>query len=160
MNLLYARFEAIEPGMRAGKKETIYMARQALFDGLVYDEWETLVSCTLIGGEAFYVVDDAGFLRHINSEEVDRQVLGVFLEQLESNKEMAVEQMLNMMGKDDLFTKAAVDASLRNIDMNQIIAQGIPGQARDMLGMLGFRIIINVHGEVIGLNQPTAPEDE
>ncbi len=136
------------------------MARQALFDGLVYDEWEQPVTATVIGGEAFYVVDDDGFLRHVNSEEVDRQVLGVFLEQLESNKDLAVEQMLNMMGKDDLFTKAAVDASLRNIDMNQIIAQGIPAQARDMLGMLGFRIVINVHGEVIGLHQPTAPEDE
>ena len=102
------------------------MARQAIFDGLVYDEQEQLAEVTYIGGEAQYVIDDGGFLRHISSEEVDRQVLGFFLTQLEDNKEMAVEQMLNMMGKDDLFTKAAVDASLRNIDMDQIIEQGVP----------------------------------
>lgn len=136
------------------------MAHQALFSGLVYDEYDQLVATAQIGDEAMYVIDDAGFLRHINSEEVDRQVLGVFLQQLEANKEMAVEQMLNMMGKDDLFTKAAVDASLRNIDMNQIIAQGIPEQARNMLGMLGFRIIINIHGEVIRLDQPAVPDEE
>ena len=136
------------------------MARQALFEGLVYDEAERPVTVTNIGGTAHYVVDDAGFLRHVDSEEVDRQVLAVFLSQLEDNKEIAVEQMLNLMGKDDLFTKAAVDASLRNVDMDQILAQGIPMQARNMLGMLGFRIIINYHGEVIGMDQPAAPDDE
>jgi len=135
------------------------MANQALFSGLVYDEDEQPVATTLIGDEAQYVIDDDGFLRHINSEDVDRQVMGIFLQQLEDNKEIAVEQMLNMMGKDDLFTKAAVDASLRNIDMNQIIAQGIPEQARNMLGMLGFRIIINIHGEVVRLDQPVAPDE-
>ncbi|MBP6471863.1 MAG: hypothetical protein KBE23_16480 [Chloroflexi bacterium] len=136
------------------------MARQALFSGLVYDEAEQLAEVRFIGGEAHYVIDDDGFLRHIDSEEVDRQVLGVFLQQLENNKDMAVEQMLNMMGKDDLFTKAAIDASLRNIDMNQIIDQGIPEQARNMLGMLGFRIIINIHGEILRMDQPSAPDDE
>ncbi|MCA9874225.1 MAG: hypothetical protein H6659_03530 [Ardenticatenaceae bacterium] len=136
------------------------MAHQALFSGLVYDEHDRPVETTQIGGDAQYVIDDDGFLRHVSSEEVDRQVLGVFLQQLESNKEIAVEQMMNMMGKDDLFTKAAIDASLRNIDMNQIIAQGIPEQARNMLGMLGFRIVINIHGEVVRLDQPAAPDEE
>lgn len=136
------------------------MARQALFSGLVYDETEQLAEVRFIGGEAHYVIDDDGFLRHIDSEEVDRQVLGVFLQQLENNKDMAVEQMLNMMGKDDLFTKAAIDSSLRNIDMNQIIDQGIPEQARNMLAMLGFRIIINIHGEILRMDQPAAPDDE
>ena len=136
------------------------MARQALFEGLVYDELEQPLAVSLVGDEAHYVMDDAGFMRHIDSEEVDRQVLAVFLSQLEDNKEMAVEQMLGMMGKDDLFTKAAVDASLRNIDMDQILAQGIPLQARNMLGMLGFRIIINYRGELVRMDQPSVPDDE
>jgi hypothetical protein len=136
------------------------MATQALFEGLVYDEIGQLVTTTMVGGQAQYVVDDAGFLRHIDSEIVDRQVLSIFLEQLEDNKELATEQMLNMIGKDDLFTKAAIDASLRHIDMDKIIAQGIPLQARNMLGMLGFQITINYHGEVIKLDQPTVADDE
>lgn len=135
------------------------MARQTLFAGLVYDEHEVLVESVAVGAEAFYVIDDNGFRRHIDAEEVDRQVLGIFLEQLQDNKEMAVEQALKFLGKDDLFTKAAIDASMRNIDMDQIIAQGIPEQARNMMGMLGFRIIINLHGEVVGLDQPSAPDD-
>ncbi len=136
------------------------MARQALFNGLVYDEHENLVQTAVIGTDAHYVVDDAGFMRHVDSELVDRQVLGFFMEQLEDNKEIAVEQALNFMGKDDLFTKAAVDSSINNVDMDQIIAQGIPLQARNMMGMLGFRIVINLHGEVIRLDQPTAPDDD
>lgn len=136
------------------------MANRALFEGLVYDEEGNSVETAVIGTESYYVVNDDGFLRHVDSEVVDRQVLGVFLTQLEENKDLAVEQMLNMMGKDDLFTKAAIDASLRNIDMDQIIAQGIPEQARNMMGMLGFRIVINHHGEVIKLDQPTMPDDE
>lgn len=135
------------------------MARHALFEGLVYDELEKLVETKYIGGDAFYVVNDAGFWRHIEAEEVDRQVLCLFMEQLEDNKEMAVEQALRMMGKDDLFTKAALDASLRNIDMDQIIERGIPEQARNMLGMVGLRIVINVHGEVIRLDQPAVTGD-
>ena len=136
------------------------MARQAMFAGLVFDEYENMVETAVVGSDFFYVIDDNGFKRHIDAEEVDRQVLGFFLEQLEDNKEMAVEQMLNMMGKDDLFTKAAVDASLRNVNMDEIIAQGVPEQARNMLRMLGFRITINLHGEVIKLDQPTIPEED
>lgn len=136
------------------------MARQALFAGLVYDERDRLLDVSYVGQDAYYVVDDNGFLRHVDAEEVDRQVLGVFIEQLQDNKELAVEQALKFIGRDDLFTKAALDASMRNIDMNQIIEQGIPEQARNMLGMLGFRIIINLHGEVVGLDQPAISDDD
>jgi hypothetical protein len=65
-----------------------------------------------------------------------------------------------MMGKDDIFTKAAIETELRNIDMDKIIAQGIPQQARHMLGMMGFRVVINFHGDLVKLEQPTLPDDE
>lgn len=136
------------------------MANKALFQELIYDEAGNLVETAVVGQEMFYVIDDAGFKRHIDADLVDRQVLGIFLEQLEANKDVAVEQALKMMGKDDLFTKAAVDAQINNIDMDQIIAQGIPAQARHMMGMMGFRITINFHGEVINMDQPTLPDDE
>lgn len=136
------------------------MARQALFSGLVYDEMDNPVEVSYIGSDAHYVVDDDGFHRHILSEEVDRQVLDIFLQQLEENKDLAVEQALRFLGRDDLFTKAAVDASMRNVNVDQIMEQGIPEQARDMMGMVGFRVIINVHGELVRLDQPAAPYDE
>jgi hypothetical protein len=136
------------------------MANKALFQELIYDEIGNRVETAVVGHDMFYVVDDAGFRRHIDADQVDRQVLSIFLQQLEENKEIAVEQALRLMGKDDLFTKAAIDAQLNNIDMDQIIAQGIPAQARDMMGMMGFRITINFHGEVVEIAQPTAPDDE
>lgn len=135
------------------------MARQALFAGLVYDEDENLLATSLIGDDAQYIVDDDGFQRHVDAELVDRQVLAFFLDQLEDNKEVAVEQALKMLGRDDLLTKAAIDASLRNIDMDQIIAQGVPMQAREMMGFLGFRVTINMHGDVVGLDQPTITDE-
>ena len=136
------------------------MARQAMFDGLVDDEYDNLLTTAVVGGEAQYVFDDDGFHRHIDADGIDRQVLAFFLNQLQENKELAVEQALKMLGSDDLLTKAAVDASLRNINMEQVMAQGVPAQARDMLGMLGFRVVVNVHGEVVRLEQPSAPEGE
>lgn len=135
------------------------MAHQALFAGLVYDEREIPLETVYVGSEAFYVVDDSGFHRHVEADEIDRHVLTIFLQHLEENKDMAVEQALRLIGKDDLFTKAAVDASMRNIDLDKIIKQGLPEQARDMMGMLGFRIIINHHGEIVRIDQPTAPDD-
>lgn len=135
------------------------MARQALFAGLVYDEYDNVLSVTTVGQDAFYVVDDDGFLRHIESEHVDRQVLEFFLEQLEENKDLAIGQALSMMGRDDIFTKAALDAQMRNIDADQIIEQGIPEQARNAMGMVGFRIIVNLHGEVVRIDQPAVPDD-
>ena len=135
------------------------MATQALFAGLVYDELGRPVTISHVGGEAHYVVDDSGFLRHISSETVDRQILNIFLEQLAENKDVAVQQALKMMGKDDLFTKAALDASLDNVSVDQILAQGIPAQARNMMGMMGFRVVINLHGDVVGMHHPTMPDD-
>ncbi len=136
------------------------MARNALFVGLVFDEFDNPVEVSHIGPEAHYVIDDAGFHRHINSEDVDRQVLHLFLQQLEENKDMAVAQALNFLGKDDIFTKAAVDASMRSVNVEEILKQGIPEQARNMMGMVGFRIVIDVHGQLVRLDQPTAPYDE
>ncbi|MEM8859821.1 MAG: hypothetical protein AAGD96_15950, partial [Chloroflexota bacterium] len=63
-------------------------------------------------------------------------------------------------GKDDLFTKAALDASISNVSADQILSQGMPEQARHMLAMMGLRIKINVHGDIIDINAPTAPDND
>ena len=134
------------------------MARQALFADLVYDERRQVVKTAVVGGDATYVVDDDGFFRHVDAEVVDRQILSFFIEQLQNNKDIAIEQAMNFMGKDDLFTKVALDSELSNIDMDKIIQQGIPLQARNMMGMMGFRVIINHHGEIVGMDQPSVPD--
>ena len=136
------------------------MARQAIFEGTIYDENDNLLATAVVGGEAQYVFDDDGFHRHIDAEIIDRQVLAFFLEQLQQNRDIAVQQALQMLGSDDLMTKAAVDSSLRNITMDQILAQGVPTQAREMLAMMGFRVVVDMHGEVVRMDQPSVEGDE
>jgi len=136
------------------------MARQAIFEGTIYDEDDNLLATAVVGGEAQYVFDDDGFHRHIDAEIIDRQVLAFFLEQLQQNRDIAVQQALQMLGSDDLMTKAAVDSSLRNITMDQILAQGVPTQAREMLAMMGFRVVVNMHGEVLRMDQPSVADEE
>ena len=70
------------------------MTRQAFFANLIVDEDERPVATTLIGQEAHYVIDDAGFLRHVPAERVDRQVLAVFLDQLEDNKDLFADSAI------------------------------------------------------------------
>lgn len=136
------------------------MAGQALFAGLVADEYENPVDSKIVGDDAFYVVNDDGFMRHIESKLVDRQVLEHFQEMIEQNEELISEGTMRMIGQEDIFTKAAIDASLKNIDaqFDSLMEQGIPEEMRAWMGMSGFRIIINLHGEVLRVDQPSAAE--
>ena len=134
--------------------------RQALFSGLVYDEQGNVVETTFIGSEPHYVVMDGDFKRHVVAEVVDRQVVEVIQQQAEAHKELVSEQIMNMLNQDDLFTKAMIDSSISRMD--QMMEQGLPDDARMMLGMMGFKIVINVHGEVVNLDMPAQelPDDE
>lgn len=132
------------------------MARVAVFAGLIVDEADKPVDVTYIGGVPHYVVDDAGFLRHIPSEEVDRHVLDVMQKGILENREAVVQSMLQFLGKDDLFTKAAVDASIGQMpeNINALLDTGLPEDARQWLGLMGLRIVIDFHGEVIDVVMP------
>jgi hypothetical protein len=126
--------------------------RTALFQGLVRDEDDNPVDVVMVGSVPNYVIDDDGFLRHVEAEAVDRRVIELLREQFMAHQEIATEAMLQMLGKDDLFTKAMIDASIKNMD--QVIEHGLPDGARAWLGMLGFRVVLDRHGEVINLDMP------
>jgi hypothetical protein len=130
----------------------------AFFEGLVETEDGLPVSVAYVGGVSHYVVDDHGFKRHIEAGQIDRVVLAQFIEQLQANRDQASTVMLRMMGQDDLFAKAAVDSTLRNISLEQVLQQRLPPEARQWLGMLGFRIVIDLHGDVLRVDMPAAPE--
>ena len=134
---------------------------KALFDGLVTDENGNPAPVSFVGTDPTYVVDEDGFQYHVDARHVDEQVLAFFRQQVEQNKGMVSDGMLKMMGRDDLFTKVAVDNSLNNLDKNleQLYEQGIPEQARMYLGMLGFHVIINRQGDVVRLEMPSAIDD-
>ncbi len=138
------------------------MSRQPLFAGLVQDEFGQSVESALVGDEPCYVVNDAGFRRHIPSEEVDRQVLNQMAGMMKGSEDFLSEQTAKMLGQEDVFTVAAIEQQLKNIDQqfDQLLQAGLPEDLRAYLGMMGFRIIINVHGEVLKVEQPGATGEE
>lgn len=138
------------------------MPRQPLFAGLVADESGHAVETAHVGDEPCYVVNDGGFRRHIPSEQVDRVVLGHLAEAMKGNEGMISEQTAKMLGQDDIFSRAVIEQQLKNMEkqFDAILGTGIPEEGRAYLGMMGFKIIINVHGEVIRVEQPSAPGDE
>lgn len=140
------------------------MITQPLFSGLVFDEDDQLVQTSIIGCEPCYVVNDAGFLRHIPSNDVDRQILSYFKHQVEGHEDQITDQAAKMLGQDDLFSHAFIMNQLKQIDkqFDIILNSGIPEEGRAYMGMIGFRVIINVHGEVVRIDQPgiTSSEEE
>ena len=134
------------------------MAPTAMFSGLVTDESGHPADVAWVGADACYVVMDDDFRRHIDAATVDRQVLRFLREQVQDNKDLAVGAMLEMMGKDDLFTKVAVESSIEH--MEEQVGQPIPEEARRWMGMLGFRIVIDFHGNVLAVTMPGAASDE
>lgn len=137
------------------------MSKKALFAGLVVDEYDHVADTALVGGEAFYVVDDAGFKRHIPAEQVDRQVLAQMQEMMKGSEGLISEQTAKMLGQEDIFTKAMIEQQLKNMDkqFDALMDQGIPEEGRAYMGMLGFKVVINYHGEVLRIDQPSAPDD-
>jgi hypothetical protein len=138
------------------------MTHQALFAGLIVDEDGQPAGSAYVGGEPCYVVNDHGFLRHIPSEQVDRKVLELMRQQISGNEDMLSEQAAKMLGTDDIFSKALLENQLKNIDkqFEAILEAGIPEESRAFMGMSGFKIVINIHGEVVRLDQPAAAEDD
>ncbi|OGO12450.1 MAG: hypothetical protein A2Y53_05970 [Chloroflexi bacterium RBG_16_47_49] len=140
------------------------MVYQPLFKGLIFDEIDQPVDVTDVGDEPCYVVNDAGFHRHIPSEQVDRQVLMIMGKMVQGHEDQLAEQTAKMLGQDDIFSKALIENQLKNLEQqfDAVLKTGIPEEGRAYMGMMGFRVKINVHGEVLDVNQPgtVAPEDE
>jgi hypothetical protein len=138
------------------------MTSQPLFAGLVVDELDHAVESAVVGDEAFYIVDDAGFKRHIPAGQVDRQVLQNMQDMMKGSESFISEQAAKMLGQQDIFSRAMIEQQLKNIDrqFDTLMQQGIPEAGRQYLGMLGFKVVINVHGEVLRVDQPSAPDED
>lgn len=132
--------------------------RQALFPGLVYNELGEAAELVYIGGVAHYAIPDAGFLRHVEAYKVDTAVIADLKEQITSMQDEVVRGMLQMLGRDDIFTKAAIDASIRNLEQN--IRQSNTDQWVPWLRLFGFRVVVDVHGEIVEIMYPSQPDQD
>jgi hypothetical protein len=61
-----------------------------------------------------------------------------------------------MIGQEDIFHQGHARTQIKDIDQqfDQLLQIGLPEDTRIYLGMVGFRIVINVHGEVVRVEQP------
>ena len=137
------------------------MSSKALFEGLVVDEYDQSVEVKQVGDGWFYVIDDDGFLRHVESEAVDRQVLAELFSMIAGQEELISQGAMRMLGQEDIFTKAAIEASLKDVDnqVENLLLTGLPEDTRAWLGMMGFQVVIDIHGKVIEIAQPSASDD-
>jgi hypothetical protein len=132
------------------------MTKKPVFAGLVFDENDNPAETAYVGDEPCYVVDDAGFRRHIPAEHVDMQVLKAMQEMIKGNEDLLSEQAAKMLGQDDIFSRAMIETQLKQMDQqfDQLLETGIPEETRAYIGMTGFRIRIDLHGDVIDIEQP------
>ncbi len=130
----------------------------AMFAGLVFNQAGQPAEVVYVGSEAHYVILDDDFRRHVAARDIDRQVLLRVRELMEPFRDQAVVEMMRMMGKEDLFTKAMIDSSLKNWE--GALGQPIPEDMRAWLGMLGFRVTVDVHGEVVDFKLPNQMDGE
>lgn len=138
------------------------MANTPLFAGLVLDENGKLAASAFIGSEPAYVVDDDGFKRHIPAEQIDKAVLKRLADMMKGSEELLSKETAKMLGQDDPFSQAMIQNQLKNIEQqfDIILKTGLPEDLRAYLGMMGFKIVINYHGEIVRVEQPGISGDE
>jgi hypothetical protein len=134
---------------------------QALFADLIFNEAGEPVKVVAIGHTPHYAIPDEGFLRHVEAERIDRQVVGMMQEHIQSMRDAVTEGVVQMLGEEDLFTRVSIEHAIDNMD--RILEPGAvdTDELRTALWMTGFRATVDVHGEVVHLEIPGwAVDDE
>ena len=128
--------------------------RRALFADRVFNEEEQPVEVVYVGMIPHYVVPDGDFLRHVEAEYVDRQIVTLLQERILSMRDVITEGVVRMLGHEDLFTRASIEHAIENMD--RILEPGNVDvdELRTTLWMLKFRVTVNVHGDVVRLDIP------
>ena len=133
-----------------------------VFSGLIFDELDNIVETKSVGMDTFYVVDDDGFKRHVDAEKVDRLVFKEITGWIKGHEDKVGQEAAKMMGQEDLFTTSKLINELKNIDkqIDQMVRVGFPEDQKSYMGMMGFKVIINYHGEIIEVMQASGIAEE
>ncbi len=128
--------------------------RRALFADLVFNQEGLPARAVYIGQNPHYAVPDGDFLRHVEAEYVDRQIVETIKERIMAIRDIVTEGVIHMLGQEDLFTRASIDHAIENMD--RILEPGNVDvdELRTALWMTGFRATVNVHGDVVHLEIP------
>ena len=128
--------------------------RRALFADLVFNEEGQPVKAVYIGDIPHYAVPEGDFLRHVEAEYVDRQVVALMQERILAMGDAVTEGVVHMLGQEDLFTRASIEHAIEHMD--RILEPGNVDvdELRTALWMTGFRVTVNVHGDIVHLEIP------
>lgn len=132
---------------------------RALFTDLVFNEEGERAREVSIGGTPHYAIPDGDFMRHVEAEYVDRQIVARLRDMLAPMRDVIVEGVIHMMGEEGLFARAVVEQAIDNID--RILEPGVVDvdEFRTALWMAKFRAVVNVHGDLLRLEIPGWGED-
>ena len=129
-------------------------AHKALFADLVFNEDGQPAQVVIVGNVPNYAVPDGDFLRHVEAEHVDRQVMAAMKERILPMKDAVIEGMIQMLGQEDLFTRPAIEHAIENMDRILDVDNVDVDQLRTALWMTGFRVTVDVHGDVVHVEMP------
>ena len=130
------------------------MTRRALFADLVFNEEGQPTKVVQIGGVPHYAVPEGDFLRHVEAEYVDRQIVALIQERILAMRDIVTEGVIHMLGQEDLFTRASIEHAIENMDRILEADDVDVDELRTALWMTGFRATVNVHGDVVHLELP------
>lgn len=132
--------------------------RQPLFAGLVFNEEGEPVSTTMVGQVPCYAVPDGDFIRHVEADLVDRQIVEALKERLLKMKDIIAEGAVHLLGEEALFARPAIEQAIEHLE--RILEPGAidADQMRAALWMAKFRATVNVHGELVDLHLPGLDE--
>lgn len=130
------------------------VVRQPLFAGLVFNEEGQPVQTAMIGGAPYYAVPDGDFMRHVEAEQVDRQIVAALKERILKMKDVIAEGVVHLLGEESLFARPVIEQAIEH--MERILEPGAVDvdQMRTALWMAKFRATVNVHGELVRLQLP------
>jgi hypothetical protein len=130
------------------------VVRRALFADLVFNEEGETAKAVYIGQVPHYAIPDGDFLRHVEAEYVDRQIVELIKERIMGMRDAITEGVIQMIGEEDLFTRPSIEHAIEN--MERILEPGNVDvdELRTALWMTGFRATVDVHGEVVHLEIP------
>jgi hypothetical protein len=128
--------------------------RAPLFADLVFNEEGERAKVVTIGGEPFYAVPEDDFLRHVEAEYIDRQIVRRLQSRIQAMGEIVTEGVIQLLGEETLFTRASIEHAIDHMD--QILeASGVDAdQLRTALWMAGLRATVDVHGDLVRLEIP------
>ena len=128
--------------------------KEPLFADLVFNEDGERAEVTTIGGEPFYAVPEDDFLRHVEAEAVDRQIVEALQGRLRGMKDLVADGVIQLLGEETLFTRASIEHAIESMD--RILEPGAvdADELRTALWMAGFRAVVDVHGDLVRLEIP------